>query len=69
MWESFFFILMLNGNLIVKDTPQPFVVDPLVAQHCAEHAKIEDYRDRLEYEDGEKALTMLDCIYSQTGAY
>ena len=69
MWESFFFILMLNGNLIVKDMPQPFVADPMVVQYCAERAGIEDYRDRLEYEDGEKALTMFDCIYAQSERY
>ena len=68
MWETFFFILLGSGELILKDYP-PVRLNDAVVQECAQRADIKDYRDKGEMSDPLKELTMLDCVYHYTDLY
>ena len=68
MWETFFFILLGSGELILKDHP-PVRLNDAIVHECAKRADIKDYKDKGEMGDPLKELTMLDCVYHHLDKY
>ena len=67
MWETMFFLLLGNGDLVLKE--ELVRVPPAIVRICAERADVPDYRDKGEMSVPVKELTMLDCVYHNMDMY